>query len=72
MANKRSIYRDDDSGQFISHDEYLRREAEGDGATEETVEEETIDDLFEYDDYDDGDLYDFEYHGTGDTGRSSE
>lgn len=36
---------------------------------EENVHIMDIDDLVEYEDYDDGDLYEYEFHATGDTGE---
>lgn len=31
-----------------------------------------LDELYEFEDYDYGDLYEYEFHGTGDTGGASE
>ena len=66
-------YREGKHGQFVSESTYNR--SRGQGATchihREYVNTDVvsdISDLYGFDDYEDEDLVDYEFHGTGDTG----
>lgn len=78
---KRKIYRDyreGREGKFASEETFNRSQAQGVTCHihEEKVDKPKLADdvaiLFEYEDYEDYELVEQEYHGTGDTGRARE
>jgi hypothetical protein len=71
-------YRKGHEGEFITRETYNRMRGQGIDVRTERVEipdAETVtsvDDLFEYEDYPDDELFEYEFHATGDTGRGGE
>lgn len=74
---RRLVYRDyrpGSAGQFTTKETFERLHTtsvvhrEYVGVPDNVID--SVDELFDYDDYDDEDLTEEEYHATGDTGRS--
>lgn len=78
MTKKRTVYRDyrrGHHGEFTTKKKF-DNQGPADGIHREKVDvPEVVNDvaiLFEYDDYGDDELFEQEYHGTGDTGGTAE
>lgn len=76
--SRRYVYRDyrpGHHGEFTSEETFNR--SQGQGVTchvhrerVETGTPATLEDIWEFDDYPDEELYEYEFHGTGDTGKA--
>jgi hypothetical protein len=75
MSSKRTIYRDyrkGHHGEFTTKKKWENQGLSGEITRERVEIPEEIDDvdiLFDYEQYDQDDFVEQEYHGTGDTGR---